>query len=325
MQYARIHGIQNPVSRIVCGTAGEPFASGAAAEEYLEEMLENGINTVDTARVYGESEEAIGRWLSRFGRREQVVLITKGGHFDLGTGRSRLNPREIREDLERSLENLRTDSVDFYFLHRDDPSVPVGELAEFLHGLYEEGKVRVFGGSNWSAARLQEAIAYAEEHGLCPMGASSPQFSLAVQQVEDLWNGGSRSLTGESHARERAWYKETQIPAFFFSSLAGGLLTGKVQYARREEMSRILTPLFVRGYGGEENLERLRRAEELAREKECSVSQLALAWVLCQGMNGFALCSSTHPGRILENAQAADLLLTEEESRYLNLEISCRR
>ena len=177
MKYIDIAHVNKRVSRIVCGTAAAPYNTGADCNELLSGMLALGVNVFVTARVYGGAERALGRWISGCGVREDIVLITKCCHPDI-LGRRRVNARAMRADLKRSLSLLNTGYVDIFLLHRDDPSVPAGELVEELNALHAEGRIGAFGGSNWTYARVAEANEYAYAHGLVPFAVSSPDLAL---------------------------------------------------------------------------------------------------------------------------------------------------
>ena len=202
MEYGKINGLETPVSRIFLGTAGAPFALGRDGTELLEAALALGINGIDTARVYGGSENSLGLWLQRPGNRERAVILSKCGH-PAEDGTPRVSAEEMRKDLAISLDALRTDCIDIYLLHRDNPAVPVGEILEAFQAMKEEGRIRVFGGSNWTGARLREANEYALSHGLTPMAVSSPHFGLA-NQVKDPWGGNCVTVAGPAQAAERA-------------------------------------------------------------------------------------------------------------------------
>ena len=309
-------GTEREVSRIFLGTASLPFAAGEDGGELLESALRLGINGVDTARVYGRSEDSLGLWLGRPGNRERVFLLTKCGH-PAEDGARRVNAREMRRDLETSLEKLRTGYVDCLLLHRDDPETPVGEIMETFAALREEGLIRCFGGSNWTVARIREANAWAEKHGLPRMTVSSPQFGLAAH-VRDPWGGNCVTLTGDA-AAERAWYRENQMPVVAYSSLGRGMMSGRFRSDDLEGARRIMDSYGWNGFGYPENFERLRRCEILAAEKRVTVSQIAMSWIFRQGMNVFAVVSSSSPARLAQNA-AAELALSPAECAWLNLE-----
>ena len=128
------------------------MAKDGEGDSLLDAAFDLGMNTIDTARVYvdGNSESSIGGWMKRRNNRNDIVILSKGGHFDMATGRVRVNREEMRYDLETSLKQLQTDYIDIYLLHRDDPHVPVGEIVEIFNEMHKEGKIGAFGGSNWT-------------------------------------------------------------------------------------------------------------------------------------------------------------------------------
>ena len=310
MEYGKIAGSDASVSKIVFGCGGARMWAGEDLSDVLDAAVEAGINAFDTARVYGKSEESLGRWLASRDRRG-IFVITKGCHPSEDWV-PRVGEKCLREDLFRSLDALKTDHVDLYFLHRDDERVPVGEVVEALNAQVEAGRIRAFGGSNWTHARIEEANAYAAAHGLFPFAASSPYFGLAVQLAAPV--PGCLSIAGKENAEAQAWYRAKQFPLFAYSSLAGGFFSGKV---KTEQGEAAVLASAGPVYGCAENAERLARAERLAVQKECSVAQVALGWIFAQGLNIFALASASTPERVYANARPA--VLTQEEADYLDL------
>lgn len=188
------------LSRIVYGCASDAMLAGIDVSDLLDHVLDMGVNVFDTAENYGLSECSLGNWVKSRGNRNRVHIITKGCH---PYERDRVTPEDLRQDAEKSLQRLQMDYIDTYFLHRDDISQPVGPLVEELNELHKEGKIGRFGGSNWTAARIQEANAYAHAHGLLPFTVSSPHFGIAVQ-VEDPFGGSSGcvNISGEKGQRK---------------------------------------------------------------------------------------------------------------------------
>ena len=211
MKYGTISGLDKPVSRLVLGCADLKDTA------LLDAALDAGVNTFDTAHVYGGSEALLGRWLK--GRDlSRLVIETKGCHP--GPLRpDRVTPACLVKDVEESLRRLGVDCIDLFLLHRDSRRSEAGELVETLNHLRKQGKIRAFGGSNWTAERIREANGYAAAHGLEPFTVSSPHFGLACQ-VRDPWGGGAGcvTLTGEGQERERAWYRESGTAVLAFSS-----------------------------------------------------------------------------------------------------------
>jgi len=316
MDYGKIAGVDKPVSRLILGAMVMGWVEEGDGHDLLDEALELGYNAFDTGHVYGEGVECpLGEWIEDSGVREDVVIVGKGAHP--GQEGPRVNREAIRSDLAESLERLRTDYMDVYLLHRDDPTVPVGPIVEALNELLVEGRINAFGGSNWTHERVEEANRYAEEHDLTPFAASSPNFSLAVQYGE-AW-GGCIGIGGPEGADARQYYSRTQMPVLAWSSLARGFLSGRFSSDNYEEVKDDLHPACVRGFCYEENFRRLDRAHELAAQRGVSVPQIALAYVLDSGMNVFPLVGPSSPRELDDDAAALQVELTEDERAYLDL------
>jgi aryl-alcohol dehydrogenase-like predicted oxidoreductase len=331
MQYGVIAGVEKLVSRLVLGTMiigdGDPTPSGseypnlglAGSFDLLDAVLANGGNTFDSAHVYngGSSERALGKWMTARGNREQVVVVTKGG---VRKGPPRVTPEAIQEDLFDSYERLETDYIDVYILHRDEPATPAGVFVEALNAHHAAGRIRAFGGSNWTYQRLAEANAYAQERGLVPFTASQPYFGLA-DQVDDPWGPGCVSVAGPSNRDARVWYAAQQMPLLSYSSLARGFFSGRLTRDNYEEMKPILGSACVKAYCCEENFRRLERAACLAREKNATVPQIALSFSLSSPLNVFPLVGAASEAEFQENIKALDLKLTALERAWLDLEL----
>jgi aryl-alcohol dehydrogenase-like predicted oxidoreductase len=310
VRYRRFEPLGRDLSVLALGTAYLADDGEEASFGLLDAWLEAGGNLVDCARQYGdgESERILGRWLEARGTRDDVVLITKGGHHvTLGThhdpGRKRVTPEHLAADLAESLEALGIDTVDLYFLHRDDPSRPVGPLVEALNRHAAAGRIRYFGASNWTTERIDEANAYAAWNGLQGFACSSPGLSLAAP-LDNPWPDTVFARSRE----DRAWYRRTQLPLFAWSSQAGGFFAG-----RRDE-------LVDRVYADERNLERLRRAEELAAERGASANEVALAWVLHQPFPTYAIIGPRSVSELRASVAGLKVELTDAEARWLDLD-----
>jgi aryl-alcohol dehydrogenase-like predicted oxidoreductase len=196
--------------------------------EVMDAYQKMGGNVLDSARIYGDfdnhiqgtSEKTVGKWIASRKAREQMIVSTKGAHppWDDMT-KHRLDKESIVSDMDESLEALGLDSVDLYFLHRDEAKRPVGDILETLNGLVEAGKAKLLGASNWSASRIEEANAYAAAHGLKGFSVNQPQWSLAFQHhVSD------RTLI----QMDRGMYemhRRTKLPCMPYSSQAKGFFT----------------------------------------------------------------------------------------------------
>lgn len=316
MDYHQLPGIDTPISRLVQGTimVGEDDLPGSFA--LLDAVFAAGVTAYDTARHYGRGNEAtVGRWLRERGLHDRVVIIGKGAHH--APDRNRVTPADIEADLNESLVQLGVDAIDLYLLHRDDPSVPVGPIVEALNGHLRSGKIRAFGGSNWSHERIALANAYAQEHHLVPFVASSPQFSLA-EQVAEPWPG-CISIGGLGGAAAREWHRREGMAIFAWSSLAGGVLSGGFSRDDAGSLPAAAAERARRVYGVEANFARLDRARELAADLGLTVPQIALAYVLSQPLNLFAIAGSESREEVAANAAAATVRLAPETLAWLNV------
>lgn len=319
MLYGTITGVDKPVSRLVLGTMIINRGDRERSFALLDAAVAAGITTLDCAHVYagGDSERCIGEWMQERGNRERIVIVTKGCHHN--ADRQRVTPWDIAADLHDSLARLKTLYADVWLLHRDDTSAPVGPIVEALDGLRRQGKVRAYGGSNWTHRRIAEANAYAGAHGLQPFTASSPNFSLA-EQVRDPWGPGCVSIGGPANAEARAWYASAGVPVLAYSSLARGLLSGRLSRGNWGDAAKILDGAAHTAYAHEVNLQRLDRLHELAGKRDCTVPQLALAWVLQQApLSVHALVGAADAGEIAACVQALDIRLKPAELAWLDL------
>ena len=181
----------------------------------------------------------------------------------------------------------------------------------------EAGQINAYGGSNWSAERLQEANEYAAAHGLTPFVASSPQFSLAVQ-IEPPWRD-CVSLSGPAGEDARAWCRANGVTLLVWSSLAGGFFSGRFRRDNLDSFTEWYDQLAVKVYCNEENFQRHDRAQELAAKKGVTVPHIALAYVYNQPDGIHALSGTRTPEEVSVNVEASEIELTEEEIAYLEL------
>ena len=317
MRYGTVQGLDKKVSRLVQGAINLTTKDLEGGFALLDAAMARGINTFDTAHLYGGGacDRVLGQWMEARGNREEVVIIGKSAHHN--ADRKRVTPFDITADLFDSLARLRSGYMDIHLLHRDDPEAPVGPIVEILNEHLSAGRIRAFGGSNWTVERLQEANEYAAKHELIPFAASSPNYSLA-EQVEEPW-AGCLSLSGPQGEAARQWYAAQRMPLFTWSSLARGFFSGEITRANYAELKDRLEGSMVHSYGYEQNFQRLDRVEQLAAEKGWSVPQIALAWVLNQPLEIFALVGARSAAEIDANCAALELKLTPAELDWLDL------
>jgi aryl-alcohol dehydrogenase-like predicted oxidoreductase/predicted dehydrogenase len=302
MTYGEIPGLSKRVSRLIMGCDNQPNLAHASA--MFDDFIERGGTTFDTAYIYGGGlhEEQLGQWVANRGIRESVVIISKGA------SRPNCNPEALTRQLGESLARLQTDHVDIYMMHRDNETIPVGEFVEVLNEHMRAGRIRVFGGSNWSAERFDEANEYARLHGLQGFGVLSNHFGLAESQ--DVQWIGSRHMTDRA---SKQWLRQRRIPLLSWSSQSRGFFTGR---ARPDDFS---DQEMVRCYYNEPNFERLRRAEQLAAELGVAPTAIALAFVLNQPFPTFALFGPRSITETRVSMAALSIHLTESQLNWLDL------
>ena len=176
-----IAGLDSPVSKLVLGTDNQIDAPTMAAMG--DAFVEAGGTVFDTAYGYsgGQSEVLLGQWVKARGLRDDVVILA-------GRPSARLHTEAMQRQLTESLDRLQTDHIDIYCLHRDNPDVPVGEWVDALNGEVQAGRVGLFGGSNWTAARIDAANDYAAANGKQGFALLSNNFSLARME-QPVWPG----------------------------------------------------------------------------------------------------------------------------------------
>jgi aryl-alcohol dehydrogenase-like predicted oxidoreductase len=270
---------------------GAPDAEGAVAA--IHRALDLGIDFLDTSDAYGAgtNEELIARAVA--GRREQYVIASKFGNLRTPEGLPRADgrPEYVRLACERSLKRLRTDTIDLYYIHRVDETVPVEDTVGAMSELVREGKVRHLGISEAGAETIRRA------HATHPMAALQTEYSLWTRDVED----GLLDLCAG-----------LGIGFVAYSPLGRGFLTGAVTAAEdlKEGDARRGMPRFP-GDNLARNLELVDELKRLAAQEGCSPAQLALAWLLSRGPAIVPIAGTSHAHWLAENAASAEIALSE--------------
>lgn len=308
MQY-RTLGSDLTVSAVGLGCMGMSHAYGAPADkkemaELLAQAVDLGYTFFDTAEVYGtpehphDNEELVGAALKPY--RDKIVLATKFGiHFDMSSTATNKplvpdsRPEVIRASVEASLKRLGTDHIDLYYQHRLDPKIPIEEVAGVMADLIREGKITHWGLSEATEDTIRRA------HAVCPVTAIQNRYSMMARWYEDLF----------------PVLEELHIGYVAFSPLANGFLSGKYDKSSRFDAGtdyRSVMPQFQ-----PENIDRnhdlLTLLQKLAEQNNATPAQISLAWMLCKKPYLVPIPGTRRLSRLLENAGAADVMLSAEE------------
>lgn len=301
MRYGTIPGVRKQISRLVFGCDNQRDLGFASV--VFDDFFERGGNAFDTAYEYSDrlQQRLLGQWIANRGIRDDVFVIGKGAHTPY------CDPVNLESQLIETLEDLQTDHIDLYLMHRDNEEVPVGEFVDVLDRYQTMGAIRAFGGSNWSRERFESANEYARANGKHGFTALSNHFGLA--EAYALPYPGSRHVTD---AASKAWLEDSQIPLFSWASQARGFFS-------RADPGDLSDPLLVAGYYGEENFERLSRCRQLAEKLDVTPTAVALAYVLHQRFPTFAIIGPRLLSETRTSAAALDLDLDNETIAWLDL------
>ena len=280
-------------------------------QRLLDEVHSSGVDAFDAGLAYadpdGTCDGRLGAWVADRGVRDVVTLIGKGCHpGPPDWSASRVHPETVAVDVAATLDRMGTDHLDLWLFHRDDPSVPVGELVDAAERQVEAGTIEAWGVSNWSTDRLRQAIGIAVTS---PPIATSSQYSL-VDQLAEPWQGVA-TLTGTERAGEREWLAETGIAVLAWSPLAGGYLTTAHEPGSTEDQAT------TRCYDSPENRGRRDRAQQLAASRGCSPEQVAITFVTTSPFKTHVVSAARSGEEAAANCEAASMDLTVDERRWL--------
>jgi len=302
MRYGEVPGVGKRLSRLVMGVDNQPDLAHASA--LFDMFVEQGGNVFDTGYIYGGGvlEGRLGQWIRNRGIRDDVVVITKGAHTPY------CDPESLTRQLLESLERQGTEYADVYMMHRDNPDVPVGEFVDVLDEHRRAGRIRVFGGSNWTPARFDEANAYAAANGRHGFEVLSNHFGLA-EAYDVPWDGCEHATDPAS----KRWLEERQVPLLPWSSQARGFFTGRAAPDDTSDAE------LVRCYYSDANFERLRRARELGEQYGVPATAIALAYVLHQPFPTFPLFGPRTIAEARSSMTGLSVELSPEQVAWLDL------
>jgi voltage-dependent potassium channel beta subunit len=303
MPYRRLgrSGLQVSVLSFGSWVTFGPQLDDSLAVDCLATAYDGGVNFFDNAEVYagGRSEQIMGRAIAKLGwPRHAFVVSTKlfWGLHDLPNMKNTLNRKYLLQAVDGSLERLGLDFVDLLFCHRSDPATPVEETVWAMHDIVAAGKALYWGTSEWSAADIRAAWEIAERHHLHKPVMEQPQYNLLARRKVE-----------REYAR---LYEDIGLGLTTWSPLASGLLTGKyldgVPEGSRATLPGYewLRPMLTSG----EHSEGLRALAGIARELDCSMAQLALAWCAHNPRVSTVITGASRVAQVSENLRAVDVL-----------------
>ena len=321
---------------ICLGTGNFAVEQEQQARDQLDRFIELGGNLIDTANIYGrkrpgnenQSEQILGRWLQDRGQPAGILISSKGGHPNPDDmHRSRLDPVSLAADLDSSRKSLGRDCIDLYFLHRDDPAQPVEALLDQLERFRQSGKIRYYGLSNWTADRLEQALAWRCQQNACGLAALQNRWSLA------RFNPGGTTDDTLAEVDSRIWaiLTEQNLALMAYSAQAKGFFSKILpdpaslpQTDAPPENCRIALELDAIPeklrcyYGNELNSKRAQAVFQLAVSKKARPAQIALAWMLHQPFPVFPIVAFSALQQLEEAMGAPALHFKPEEMDQLS-------
>jgi len=308
----------------VIGLGTDNYGSAIRLEDsfrLLDEFSAAGGNLLDSAHIYaawlpdgaGKSEKTVGQWLRKTGQRDKMIVTTKGGHFELSTPeKSRVRPECIDRDIQESQDRLQLDSIDLYYLHRDDPDVPVAELLDVLQPHLRSGRLKAIGVSNWSPERIKLAAQEAKARGQIGFCCSSCGWSLAETDAAMQGNLGVYYAADEA----LGFHRDTKFPLMAYSAQAQGFFALAWTWPDLPNPTTKQAAL-MKNYFSEKNVARWQRAQMLAKMVGCSTNAVALAYVTSQEFPSAALIGPTRIEQLRESLAGADLKLSLEQVEFV--------
>jgi aryl-alcohol dehydrogenase-like predicted oxidoreductase len=287
--------------------------------QFLDAMIDNGGNFIDTAHNYGDwvkdlergaSEKTIGAWMKERRCRSKVILATKGAHPILdGRDIPRAKRADIEKDLNESLEYLQVDYIDLYWLHRDDPSLPVEEMIDTLNDAVKAGKIRYFAASNWKVPRIEAANRYASEQGLQGFVADQCLWNAALL-AKVPWDNPAHAWMDDGGRWDLHVYSGMAVVCF--QSQAYGLYQ-HMHHGRLEQIH----PVFRAFYKIPECLQRYERMRRIMVEMDLSITQVVLGYLLSQPFTTIPIVGCQKPEEVADSFSAGDVKLTPTQVWFI--------
>ena len=318
MQYNSIDGLDKKISKLIMGNDNQIYFDEAA--KLWDHWIEVGGNAFDNAHIYGQGsmEKLLGDWHRKRDNLKDLVIIAKGAHTP------NCDPKSITSQLTESLDRLQTETADIYIMHRDNTEIPVDEFIDVLNEEKNKGRIKIFGGSNWTLSRFKEANNWAEENNKVKFSVLNNNLALC-KMIKPLWDGCISSNDQEI----LTYLESTKTAHLSWSSQGRGYFLPdditrqieekitKDESSWRQPGEHSSGPLSC--FDSEDNRERKSRAIDLAKKLNTDSQNIAGAWPLNLDFPSFALIGPRIISEIDSSLKNLDLELTREQVNWLNL------
>ena len=317
MKYDKIKGLDKQISKLIMGNDNQ--TNFDEASKLWDHWIEVGGNAFDNAHIYGggSMESLLGKWHKSRNNKDDLVIIAKGAHTP------NCNPKSITSELTESLDRLESEFADIYIMHRDNLDIPVGEFVDILNEEKNKGRIKIFGGSNWTLDRFIEANDWAKNHG--KQGFSILNNNLALcKMINPLWDGCVSSndkaildYLEESQTAHLSWSSQGRgyfLPDVLTKKIEEDITASETWRAPGEHSSGPLSC-----FDSEDNRQRKLRANSLAENLKTSAQNIAGAWPLSLKFPSFALIGPRNIDETNSSLNNLDINLNDEQVRWLNL------
>jgi len=318
MKYDKIEGLDKEISKLIMGNDNQTYFDEAA--KLWDHWMEVGGNAFDTAYIYGggSMEKLLGQWHRKRNNLKDLVIVAKGAHTP------HCDPQSISKQLTESLDRLQTETADIYIMHRDNTEIPVDEFMDVLNEEKSKGRIKIFGGSNWTLDRFKEANAWAEENNKTKLSILNNNLALC-KMINPLWDG----CISSNDDKILEYLEETQNAHLSWSSQGRGYflkddITQQIEdkitsdeSSWRKPGEHSSGPLSC--FDSSENRERKKRVFELALKKGVESQNIAGAWPIHMKFPSFALIGPRVVEELDSSLKNLEVELTEEEVHWLNL------